>query len=292
MRIRAPAKINLHLRVGPPRANGYHPLLNWMCKISLFDELEFEGGSGDRAGGCIELTCDDPAIPTGADNLIIKAATALGAAGRSANIKLLKRIPVGGGLAGGSSDAAHTLVGLNRLWTLNRTNAELAATAARIGSDIPFFFSGPSSVCTGLGEVVRPIRPPNAKWAVLICPPYGMPTPKVYRRFDELGLGAKRAIEEEPNWQDWAESPAEKLLTLLVNDLEKPAFDLNPALGDLRVNWEKRLKRTVRMSGSGSTLFTLYDTPGLAEVARNGAVSKASAGEYFHVVELAPPTSD
>jgi len=265
MRVLAPAKINLHLRVGPPRADGFHPLLTWMCTVGLYDELDIE--PAERG---IDFHCDDPKIPGDESNLVVKAAKAAGAA---AKIRLFKRIPAGGGLAGGSSDAASTLM------TLGRANVE--RIAAQLGSDIVFFLRGNSAVCTGRGETVRPIDPPACGWAVLILPPFGMPTPAVYRKFDDMNLGRTQAIEAQPDWFAWTQLSAEKLLPHLVNDLEPPAFALNPELGRMREEWERRLGRPVRMSGSGSTLFTLFDT--------HVEANAAAAGEMMmRVVELAP----
>ncbi|MGA2230041.1 MAG: 4-(cytidine 5'-diphospho)-2-C-methyl-D-erythritol kinase [Tepidisphaeraceae bacterium] len=282
MRLFAPAKINLHLRVGPPRGDGFHPILSWMCTVGLFDEIEI-----GRAGGAeIQLTCDDATIPTDERNLIVRAARAIQPPGEHGlRIHLTKRIPAGGGLAGGSSDAARTLIGLNHLWTLRKSTNELAAIAARLGSDIAFFFFGPSSVCAGLGEIVRPISPPRPRWAVLIFPPFGMPTPAVYRRFDEMKLGRAADIERQPDWVALTQLPSVDLLPHLVNDLEAPAFDMNPALGKLRGEWEHRLCRIVRMSGSGSTLFTLYDT-------KEESDSAAAQHTGLRVVQLAPEFQD
>jgi 4-diphosphocytidyl-2-C-methyl-D-erythritol kinase len=278
MRLLALAKINLHLRVGPPRHDGFHPLLSWMCTIGLFDDLEFSS-----AANSIELTCDDPSLPVNQDNLVVKAALALRSASQGVRIKLSKRIPAGGGLAGGSSDAATTLMGLAKLWNLPLQKDDLVRIAAQLGSDIAFFFSGPSGICSGLGEIVRPIPPPQARWALLILPPFGMPTPAVYRQFDQLRLGTVQAIDIQPDWENWVKLPAVQLLPKLMNDLESPAFDLNPELGRLRNQWEHRLHRPVRMSGSGSTLFTLYD---LREEADEAAAK--TEGQTARVVELAP----
>jgi 4-diphosphocytidyl-2-C-methyl-D-erythritol kinase len=274
MRLLAPAKINLHLRVGPPRADGFHPILTWICTIGLFDELELAQSSQTR------LECDQPEIPTGMENLVVRAAAALGV---TAKMKLTKQIPVGGGLAGGSSDAARALLGLDQLWNLNRSRQELAAVAARLGSDVPFFLHAPSAVCTGVGETVRTTPVPAARWALLILPPMSMPTPKVYQRFDQMKLPDARSIEREPDFAAWAILPALQLLPLLVNDLEQAAFDLNPRLSELRKQWQSQLGQPVRMSGSGSTLFTLYDTR---------AQARAAAKEGSRVVELAPDFSD
>jgi 4-diphosphocytidyl-2-C-methyl-D-erythritol kinase len=280
MRLLAPAKINLHLRVGPPRADGFHPLLSWMCTIGLFDELELEQSTATS------LECNDPSLPNGPENLIVRAAMELGV---TAKMKLRKRIPPGGGLAGGSSDAARTLVGLNALCNLRHTEAELLKRTARLGSDVSFFLRGPSAICSGVGEIVQPTPAPAARWAVLILPPFPMPTPQVYKRFDQLNLGSAAAIQEQPDWKTWASLRATDLLPKLINDLEPPAFDLNPQLSDLRKQWEARLARPVRMSGSGSTLFTLYDHREDAQAAANFAGATA---ERVLAVELAPVFTD
>jgi 4-diphosphocytidyl-2C-methyl-D-erythritol kinase len=258
MRLRAAAKINLHLRVGPPRADGFHPLLTWMCVVGLCDEIVVEKAARTS------LTCDDPSLPAGADNLVIKAAAALGV---TAKIELVKRIPAGGGLAGGSADAAATLTGLNQLYDLKRTPRLLLQRARGLGSDVPFFLHGPSSICMGVGEIVRPTPAPAARWALLILPPFSMPTPAVYQRFDQMKLGRRESLDRQPDWAAWARLEARELLPLLVNDLEPPAFDLNPPLAKLRGDWQKRLNRPVRMSGSGSTLFTLFDNQADAQAA-------------------------
>jgi 4-diphosphocytidyl-2-C-methyl-D-erythritol kinase len=171
MRLRAPAKINLHLRVGPTRPDGFHPLVSWMTTVSLFDTLIF---LSTQAPG-ITFRCDDPKLPTDERNLVVKAARLLmsklprerqqGIGG--VEIELQKRIPSGAGLGGGSSDAATTLVALNRLWALNWQSNQLAEVAAQLGSDVAFFLHGPSSICTSRGEVVEPTPAPQAKKPVL-----------------------------------------------------------------------------------------------------------------------------
>jgi 4-diphosphocytidyl-2-C-methyl-D-erythritol kinase len=146
----------------------------------------------------------------------------------------------------------------------------LSAICATLGSDVAFFCHGPSSVCSGRGQIVRPIAKPAPRWVVLILPAMAVPTGPVYGRFDELLSEAdrmllKQAVETEPNWEEWRLLPAEALLAKLVNDLERPAFDLHPALARLRGELEQFVGRIVRMSGSGSSLFTLYDDRSDAE---------------------------
>jgi len=201
---------------------------------------------------------------------------------------LYKRIPPGAGLAGGSSDAASALMALNRIWKLGWSQDRLARFSERFGSDLPFFFAeGGSAICTGRGEIVRPLAPPDtARWAVLVLPKLACATPAVYRRFDEMRLGDERHISDEPDWQAWRQLPAGELMPRLVNDLEPAAFALRPELGELRAALERKIGRVFRMSGSGSSLFSLCDArddaQSLAERARNELAVEAIA------IEIAP----
>ena len=236
----------------------------------------------------VSLRCDDPAVPADGRNLIAKAVAALIAASPAAadrlggglSIDLEKRIPSGGGLGGGSADAAATLVGLDRLWHLGLPTAALADLAAAVGSDVPVFVhalhgAGPGSYfCEGRGERITPLPPPSARWAVLLLPDLSVSTAAAYRRFDDLAPhadvpappAAPPRLRDRP-MSEWSTLPARDLLAALENDLEPPAFALAPALADLRRAAEDRLNRPFRMSGSGSTLFTLYDGRDEAEAA-------------------------
>ncbi len=296
MKLLAPAKINLHLRVGPVnRQTGFHPLMSWFCTVGLFDTLLIE--QDPNSAEPFILTCDDPALPCDATNLVVRAADALrrsadenGKALSKIRAQLQKRIPAGGGLGGGSSDAARTLLGLNRMWLLNHSVEYVSGIAATLGSDVPFFLHGPSSVCTSRGEVVRPIRRPRPKWVVLIFPRFAVSTPAAYRVFDEMGLGDPDSIRTPPDWQQWAELSAGPLLSRLVNDLEAPAFAMCPELASLRLTLEKMLGRTVRMSGSGSTLFTLFDD--FDEAESSAARIQEYCGVRALTTELAPTICD
>jgi 4-diphosphocytidyl-2-C-methyl-D-erythritol kinase len=283
MRISAPAKINLHLRVGPPRVDGFHPLLTWMTTVGLFDQLTLTNAANP---GTLEMTCSNPSLPCDDRNLVIKAAKLLRQNRTdSVAIHLEKQIPHGGGLGGGSSDAAFTLLALNQFWKLGKSMEQLAADAARLGSDIPFFLFGPSSICTGRGEVVKPIAAPSrAKWALLILPELSMPTPAVYRQFDAMKLGSD--VESQADWNQWAALSSQELLPKLVNDLEAPAFAIQPRLASLRASIEETLDQPVRMSGSGSSLFTLYDDHAEAEQAVKIVTDRH--GQKTIAVEMAP----
>ena len=300
LRLSPPAKINLHLRVGPPAADGFHPLLSWMVTVGLHDTLTLTPSGEASFPPAVRLICDDPALPCDRGNLVVRAGHKLaealgkrsmqmgGAAGSLCDVTaaLQKRIPTGAGLGGGSSDGAIALQGLNRLWNAGWDPDELAVLSAELGSDLPFFFHGPSSICSGRGQFVRPTPAPAARWAILALPGIHMPTPAVYRRFDEMGLGNLLRWNDEPAWSTWAALPAIELLPLLVNDLEAPAFAINPDLGRLRMEIEQLLGRPVRMSGSGSSLFTLYDTE--PEAIAAGQRVGSEAGLRALAVEVAP----
>src|SRR5689334_10702080 len=155
--VRAPAKVNLFLEVLRRRPDGYHDLATLMVAVGLYDTLELR----DDPGGSVSLRCDHPQLSTGPDNLVVRAAELVrqtAGVTKGVAIRLWKRIPLAAGLAGGSSDAAATLAGLNRLWQLGWDRARLAELGARLGSDVAFFFSAPAAWCTGRGEVVEPLK--------------------------------------------------------------------------------------------------------------------------------------
>ncbi len=231
VKILSPAKINLHLRVAPPAADGFHPLLSWMCTLGLHDEIEFRNSSTPG----VKLTCDLPDIPLDETNLIARAAKML-APHLGADAILQKNIPIGGGLGGGSSNAASTLLALNELWRLRKSTNDLAQIAANLGSDIVFFLHGPSSICQGRGERVTPISLPKPKFVILILPHLSMPTPAVYKKFDDLKLGSTADVQNHRDWNAWTNLPAKELLPKLINDLEPSAFALHPDLAELREN--------------------------------------------------------
>lgn len=271
----APAKINLVLRVGPvDPGTGYHPLGTWMCTVGLFDRLRFAGAPGAGPPGLAQLVCDDPSLPRDAGNLVVRAASALCAAAgidpSRLRIELKKRIPAAAGLGGGSSDAAATLLGLNEMLSLDRGRDELCAIAARLGADVPFFVeggrTGGSAWCTGRGERISPANAPTrARVALLVLPRHvALSTAAVYRRFDDLGLGRDENLEEGPDPAALAGLGAREMLPRLRNDLEAAAFSLSDELSGMREAVERALRRPVRMSGSGSALYTLYDAVGPA----------------------------
>jgi 4-diphosphocytidyl-2-C-methyl-D-erythritol kinase len=288
MHLLAPAKLNLDLRVGRRDASGYHPLASWFCTVGLFDSLTIRRIDSPGA----RLSCDDPSLPTGETNLVVRAADVLlsrYAQGAGLDIELRKRIPAGGGVGGGSSDAARTLLGVTKLLALDLPLRQLHAIAAELGSDVPFFLYGGSRFCTGRGEVVSEAPSPLPRWALLIFPGLALPTRDVYQKFDAMGLG-RTNLDAQPPWARWTELSARPLLAQLVNDLEPAAFALSPGLGELRGALESTVERVVRMTGSGSTLFTLFDEPDDAEAAWQSVQARHSLEAY--VARIAPDLHD
>ena len=242
----APAKINLSLRVLGRRADGFHELESLMCPVSVGDTLDV---TLLPAGG-LEFVCDDPTLPAGEDNLVVRAARLFcrtRGLEPSVRIALTKHIPHGAGLGGGSSDAATTLLALDRLFETHLSREALAAMAAKIGSDVPFFIYESAAVIRGRGERVEPVAFPHALPLLLIKPPFGVPTPWAYARWKDAREIPGVPYAAQPF--SWGE---------LVNDLERPVFEKHAFLADLK-GW-LRAQPEVRgalLSGSGATVFAV-----------------------------------
>ena len=267
LRLCSPSKINLHLRIGSPGADGFHPLRSWMVSTSLCDFLRFERTGTDG----ITLSCTDSLLPTGLEkpfagptNLVTRAAEALLQCVEASEriglkIELDKRTPIGAGLGGGSGNAAATLHAMNHFLGNRFSVDSLSEIAATLGSDVPFFLGSPSAIATGRGEGLAPAPVPAANIALLFLPAFPIPTAHAYRVLDELRPKADEGTLDAFDVLDWAGLPPEGLLARLINDLEPAAFKIEPRLGKLRDSIESKLGRIVRMSGSGSALFTLFD---------------------------------
>lgn len=178
----APAKVNRELRVGRRRADGYHEIRSRLVSIDLSDTIEVSS-----AEGALEVACTGVPVPHDDSNLVVRAARALAERlGRPAGvrIRLDKRIPVGAGLGGGSSDAAITLALLSRLWDSRLAAAELAGIAATLGSDVPFFLVGGEAEVSGRGERVRPLADSPAVELLVLVPPFSIATARIYAALD------------------------------------------------------------------------------------------------------------
>ncbi|MEV6134919.1 4-(cytidine 5'-diphospho)-2-C-methyl-D-erythritol kinase [Nocardia sp. NPDC051990] len=275
--VRAPSKVNLHLGVGDVRADGYHELTTVFQALSLSDDLELAPAASltVRVSG---EGADD--VPTDRTNLVWKAAVRIAhLAGRAplVEIAINKGIPVAGGMAGGSADAAAALVGLNELWDVGLIRDELFAVAAELGSDVPFALHGGTALGTGRGERLLPVLSRNTFHWVLALAKGGLSTPAVFAELDRL-----REIGNPPRlggpqelMQALASGDPKQLAPLLGNDLQAAALSLQP-----------ELRRTLRagvgagalaglVSGSGPTCAFLCDSE---EAAVAVAAELAGAG--------------
>lgn len=258
LEVLAPAKLNLFLEVLGKRSDGFHEIETLMYPIALFDTLAFR----DEPSGEIRLTCEQAGpsgadlLPEGGDNLVMRAVNLLRrktGVERGASIRLVKRIPLAAGLAGGSSDAAAALLAANRVWRLGLRREELASVAAELGSDIPFFLHGGPAVCRGRGEIIEPVSGLGCLHFVVARPPAGLSTADVYR--------GCRPSSQPRRVVDVLDSLRQGLLAAaasrLHNALQAAAESLSPWIARLSEEFGRLDFLGHRMSGSGTSYFGL-----------------------------------
>lgn len=254
----APAKINLTLRVLGRRPDGFHQLESLVARLELADTLTV----GLRGDGRLTLACDHPDAPRDQANLVLQGAerlrAALGTPLPGADIVLHKRIPVGSGLGGGSSNAATALSLLNQLWQAGLSDEQLARLGAKVGSDVPLFFHTPLCIVRGRGERVTDTRRRLDAWVALVIPPIRCSTPKVYAAWDRLPTPPPRPAPAEV-LEHLAN--ADEMMKRCFNDLEPAAFAVCPDLGQLARRLTELASGPVRLTGSGSAFFRCYDDP-------------------------------
>ena len=246
MKIRTPAKINLTLEIVGRRSDGYHDLASWMLPVGLYDTLEIDLQDVQTfESNAPELKCDS-------SNLTIRAAELFRRAGASDacyDIRLEKAIPIGAGLGGGSSDAAATLLLLNRLHGFPLNSQGLLGLAAQLGSDVPFFIDAQPAWCTSRGEVMEPREFPRGLWIFLTKPGFGVPTAGAYSAYAALPIFHKRGREVSTPWG------------IFRNDLEPAVFPKYLLLPVIKDWLTKQADATLAlMSGSGSTIFAVVQS--------------------------------
>jgi len=247
MQVFAPAKINLSLKILGRRDDDFHEIETLIARISLCDEINIDK---DNAKQGIEFRCDDPSVPQGDSNLVVRAARAFFAATKvkpAILIELKKKIPHGAGLGGGSSDAATILLALNQLFDANLTREELAKLGATAGSDVPFFVFESTAICRGRGELVTPIQLPENLSILLLKPAFAVATEWAYSRWQDsrkisgIAYAAQQLADQT-----------------FINDLERPVFEKFVFLAQVKM-WLLRQPEVgaALMSGSGSTMFAV-----------------------------------
>lgn len=273
MQLSAPAKINLSFRIKDRRPDGFHEIETLMVPISLADRITIERVGDDDD---IRFSCDDPSLPVGDDNLVVRAAKLFRQRTNIASgitIALEKKIPHGAGLGGGSSDAASTLLGLNELFAAGLQQDELLKLAAQLGSDVPFFVVRSAAVCRGRGEIVEPTSLATKFRLVLFKPDFAVPTPWAYSRWKE---------SRELPGVDY--SPQELNGIQFVNGLERPVFEKFLLLAHLKTWLRQQSEVAISlMSGSGSTVFA---------VVREGAGGEALAARARQQIDSTLWTCD
>lgn len=269
LKLLSPAKINLSLRILNRRSDGHHNLLMVMEKISLFDEIIFE-----KIPSGIELAGSPPDVPV-EKNLAYRAAKLLqesSGVAVGARLQLSKRIPMGGGLGGGSSNAATVLKGLNVLWDLKYSTEKLAQIGVRLGADVPFFIHDGPALVGGIGDLIKPLKKIAKLWIILVNPGVHVSTPLAYQMWDKKGCaekgsdpsgrGGKSLTQKNQNVRDFTtfQGTFGDLLQVLRNDFEGVVFPEFPEIQRAKEILVKAGAGGALMSGSGSTVFGLFET--------------------------------
>lgn len=289
IQLACPAKVNLALSVGAPRPDGLHPLASWMAALDFADELTLaQSGSGRSRFKIMPANDRSPhAPPVRVDwpletDLAYRAHTLMQRhTGRElpVDLELRKRIPAGAGLGGGSSNAAAVTVGLDQLFDLRLDTPTLVSLGRTLGSDVGFLVGAmlgqPSAVVTGVGETIDPVPLRQTIHLVLVFPPYGCPTPDVYRAFDRL-ISQPDRVPYVSRVQSLATGPS-VVPHSLFNDLADAAMTVRPSLRELRDRLLTVAHAPVHVTGSGSTLFTL---------APNAAAAQKLAEQVSQAVQL------
>lgn len=271
--VRCPAKINLALRILGRRADGNHELETVYQTVDLWDTLEVRSAAG------LSLRCGDADVPEDGSNLVVRAAGLLrerASVTLGADFHLRKGIPVGGGMGGGSADAAVALIALDRLWRLGLSRAEMTDLGSRLGADVPFFLTGGTALGRGRGERIEPL-PFVGEWPLLLgIPPFGISTAEVYRRFDEASdgdRGPERRLTPPTNDVSVTRFLAFKLpegndFEFVAHDLEAVVFEGWPELIAFRDALLEVGASRAHLSGSGSTVFGVFPDSATRDAAR------------------------
>jgi len=249
----SPAKINLTLRVLAKRPDGYHEIESLITQVDLCDTVTVSA-----TGRAIRVTCDEPSIPTDESNLAHRAAQALLGPATQAGIQidLLKRIPAGAGLGGGSSNAATVLRLANDLLGSGFSVERLAEIGRRLGADIPLFLHGSPCIVRGVGDRIESLSRPIPGWVTIVMPPIHCDTQEIYEAWS-----ACERVEKRPSAARLSSlyRTAGELMPRLYNDLEPAAVRVRPELAHLHEDLCKLAGAPVRMTGSGSAFFRLVD---------------------------------
>ncbi len=257
LRLRAHAKINLYLDVLNLRDDGYHEIQTLMQSIALSDDLQIT-----HHPSTIKIHCNHPELANSQDNLAFKAAVLLKdqtGIDKGARIELDKRIPLGAGLAGGSADAAAVLTGLNKLWDLNLSSAQLQLLGAQLGSDIPFCLQGGTFWAEGRGEKLKEVSQFPEASVVIAAPRFSLSTAKIYGKWDEVG--ARTKTDQSRLMKSMQAGDLRETCFCLANALEEVVFRSYPLVSELKSKSLEAGALGSLMSGSGPCVFSIAESP-------------------------------
>ena len=267
LKFKTPAKINLGLHIHGKREDGFHELETIFQMVCLYDDVELE-----LLPSGINIECDTPGVPIDHTNLAFKAALLLQKSchvqGKGVSIRLKKKIPFGAGLGGGSGNAAGVLMGLNRLWDLNIQREKLMILAAELGSDVPFFLKSPCALGMGRGEQLKTLKPCSKFQVLLVFPGFPIATSWVYQNL-RLKL-TKRPNNISILRKNLSLSDIKSLGLNLYNDLEPVVIQRFPEVQIVKDELWALGALGVLLSGSGSTVFGIFDDPKKARAAYEG----------------------
>jgi len=272
--IKAPAKVNIRLKITGRRPDGYHELVSIMVPVGLFDSLDLEILDSNR----IKIECQGRPLSPGKDNLVYRAAEAFilkTGTRKGVSIKLDKKIPIAAGLGGGSSDAAHTLLALNQLHSKPLSSDKLHDLALKLGADVPFFIDCRPALARGIGEVLEPLKPWPDQWYIIITPPIHVSTAWVYGNLK---------LELTSNEYDYIVAALKmgnfNVSNILENDLERVTSARFPIINTLKNRLMAAGAEGAIMSGSGPSVFGLFSSENRAESAKQVLVTE-DLGDMF-----------
>ncbi|WP_299167705.1 4-(cytidine 5'-diphospho)-2-C-methyl-D-erythritol kinase [uncultured Arthrobacter sp.] len=272
VRVKAPGKINVSLRVGPPREDGYHSVASVYLAVSLYEEITAtatdDGAITVTVDGQGSLNLPTEEIPLDASNLAARAAALLAELSENStgvHLNITKRVPIAGGMGGGSADAAAALLACDALWNSGFSRDELAKIAIDLGADVPFALIGGTAVGVGVGEQLTPAISKTPLHWVLVPSAFGLSTPAVYRTLDDLRLTNGEVPPEIPEIDPQILSAmrsgdAHALADLLHNDLQAAALELAPELKDILAAGKDAGALAGIVSGSGPTVAFLAES--------------------------------
>jgi 4-diphosphocytidyl-2-C-methyl-D-erythritol kinase len=271
---KTPAKVNLGLHILGKREDGFHELETLFQMVNWCDEIKIECLSRG-----LELVCNQPDIPTDKGNLVIRAAHILQARYpercKGARIHLNKNIPHGAGLGGGSGNAAGVLLGLNFLWGLKLKREDLISVASELGSDVPFFLFSPCAIGRGRGEILEPVKNSIRFYVLMVYPGFAVPTASVYGNLKLKLTKRENNISILKNFL--LQSEFAQLGATWSNDLELFVFKEYPGLSGIKKEMLALGAKGALLSGSGSTVFGIFDNPETA----NSAHARLDRGKFM-----------